>query len=178
MKELALHIMDIVQNSIVANANQINITVNEDADDDLMHIIISDNGKGIPADVLSRVTDPYTTSRTTRKVGMGIPLLKDACEISGGELQIHSEVGKGTTLTATLGLNHIDRQPLGDIAGVVTLLVTANPTIDFTYTHRRGDSNFLFCTKEVKEVLEGVPLNTPEVGKMLREMITSNLEEL
>jgi hypothetical protein len=178
MKELSLHILDIAQNSIVANANQINISIAEDSINDLLSIEISDNGKGMSPEVLQRVTDPYTTSRTTRKVGLGLPLLKDACRLSGGSLVVESTEGKGTSVTATLGLSHIDRQPMGDIAGVVILLVSANPDIEFTYSHSVNGNTFVFDTQEVKEALDGLPLNSPEVIKMLREMISLNLDEL
>lgn len=178
MKELSLHILDIAQNSIVAGATIISILVNEDPFNDLLTIEIEDNGKGIPAEMLQNVKDPYSTTRTTRRVGMGLPLLNDACWISGGELEIESREGAGTKVTATLGLNHIDRQPIGDMAGVIVLLVSANPKIEFQYTHIKGENTFSFSTEEVKEVLEGLPLNSPEVVKTLREMIKLNLDEL
>ncbi|PKP37968.1 MAG: ATP-binding protein [Bacteroidetes bacterium HGW-Bacteroidetes-15] len=178
MKELSLHILDIVQNSIVANATLIDIRIVEDAEDDILSISIVDNGKGMEPEMLQRVTDPYTTSRTTRKVGMGIPLLNDACRIAGGCLAIESTRSKGTEVKAIMGLSHIDRQPLGDIVGVLIILISANPDIDFTYTHTRNRNRYFFSTIEVKEVLEGLPINSPEVTKMIREMISSNLEEL
>jgi K+-sensing histidine kinase KdpD len=178
MKELSLHVLDIVQNSIVAGASSVDISIREDFVADSMSIIIADNGKGIPAEMLQKVTDPYTTSRTTRKVGMGLPLLQDACRSSGGSLKIESVEGKGTAVTVTLGLSHIDRQPLGDIAGVVVLLVSANPKIEFRYTHQRNDEEYVFDTQEVRETLDGMPLNSPDIMKILREMILLNLEEL
>jgi hypothetical protein len=178
MNELSLHILDIVQNSIVAKATHIKIIVTENSEKETLSIIIEDNGTGMTPKVLQSVTDPYTTSRTTRKVGMGLPLLNDACQLTGGCLRIESEFGKGTTVSAFLGLNHIDRQPMGDIAGVVVLMVSANPLIDFTYSHTINGNTYVFDTKEVKEVLEDIPLNTPQVIKMLREMIRLNLDEL
>ena len=173
-----MHILDIAQNSIVAGANNISILVHEDPDNDLLTIEIKDDGKGIAPEVLKKVKDPYTTSRTTRRVGMGLPLLYDACWISGGELEIESKEGEGTKVVATLGLNHIDRQPIGDMAGVIILLVSANPSIEFTYTHNRGGNSYEFSTLDVKEVLDGIPLSSPEMVKMLREMIKLNLDEL
>lgn len=178
MKELSLHILDIVQNSISAGANKIEIQIIENSQTDTLSINIIDNGRGMEPHVLAHVLDPYTTSRTTRKVGMGLPLLNDACKSTEGELTIESEPGKGTRVMAALGLSHIDRQPLGDIAGVVVMLIAANPTLRFIYSHTKDENNFTLDTDEVKEVLEGVPIETPEVGRMLREMVNSNLDEL
>jgi len=178
MKELSLHILDIVQNSIVAGAKHVHIGIAEDSERDTLSITIGDDGRGMPAEVVQKVLDPYTTSRTTRKVGLGLPLLNDACRSTGGKLHIESAEGKGTTVLATLGLSHIDRQPIGDIAGVVVMLIAANPEIRFTYNHQRGANRFDLDTNEVKEVLDGIPLNSPQVAKMLREMINLNLDEL
>jgi hypothetical protein len=178
MKELSLHILDIVQNSIVANATLIEIKIDEDSAANTLSIEIVDNGKGMPQEVLQAVLDPYTTSRTTRKVGMGLPLLNDACKMAGGKLVVESEIGKGTLVAANFILNHIDRQPIGDMAGIVVLLVSANPNIDFIYSHSKDGNVYKFDTKEVKEALDGIPLNSPEVRKLLREIILSNLEEL
>jgi hypothetical protein len=178
MKELSLHILDIAQNSLVAGATLIEVSVNANTETDILRIEITDNGKGIAPEVLPIVMDPYTTSRTTRKVGMGLPLLKDACEMSGGSLTITSEVGKGTAIKAMLGYGHIDRQPLGDISGVIMLLVSANINVDFIYKHSLNGNEYIFDTREIKEVLEGLPLNSPEVYKLLKEMLSLNLDEI
>ncbi len=178
MKEQALHILDIVQNSIVANATLIEVVVDANADADTLIISVIDNGKGIPADMLEKITDPYITTRTTRRVGMGLPLLKDACELTGGSLSISSEVGKGTHLQAMLKFSHIDRQPLGDITGVIMLLINANPQIDFIYRHSLNGNEYVFDSREVKEALDGIAINEPEVYRMLKEMISLNLDEI
>lgn len=173
-----MHLLDIAQNSIVAKASTIEIRIEEDSISDLLSISIIDNGKGMSPDFVNKVLDPYTTSRTTRKVGLGIPLLNDACRMAGGDLQIESQEGKGTNVKATLGLSHIDRQPLGDITGVIVMLITANPGIRIVYSHTKNGNAFTLDTKEVNDVLDGVPINAPEVGRMLREMISLNLDEL
>ncbi len=178
MKDLSLHILDIAQNSIVANATKIGITVSENEKHNCLTIVIEDNGSGISPEVLEKVTDPYTTSRTTRKVGLGLPLLHDACRQTGGKLTVESTVGKGTKVMAELGLSHIDRQPIGDIVGVLLLLISSNPKIDFTYKHVRNEKFYIFSTVEVKEILGEIPINSPEVIRMLRDMLGSNLEEL
>lgn len=178
MKELSLHILDIAQNSIVAGANLIEIEINEDSICDRLTFIIKDNGKGMSPEMLRKVIDPYTTSRTTRRVGLGLPLLHDACKSTGGDLVIESVEGKGTVVKAVLGLSHIDRQPLGDISGVIVLLASANPKIIFNFHYIKNGGEYIFNTKEVEDALDGIPLNTPEVGRLLRQMIESNLEEL
>lgn len=178
MKDLSLHILDIAQNSITAKATLIQIAIVEDTIADTYTITITDNGYGIPPDMLARVTDPYTTSRRTRKVGLGIPLFKQNAERTGGGLTITSEVGKGTVLTAAFVHSNIDRPVLGDIAGVVVILVSANPSIDFVYTHVVNQQSYVFDTREVREALDGIPLNEPSVIPLLKEMIAANLEEL
>lgn len=178
MKDLSLHILDIAQNSITAKATLIQIAIVEDTVADTYTITITDNGYGIPPDMLARVTDPYITSRTTRKVGLGIPLFKQNAERTGGGLTITSEVGKGTVLTAVFVHSNIDRPVLGDIAGVVVILVSANPSIDFVYTHVVNQQSYVFDTREVREALDGIPLNEPSVIPLLKEMIAANLEEL
>lgn len=178
MKELSLHILDIVQNSIAAKATKIEIGVAENAQEDELVITINDDGNGMDPEFLEKVIDPYTTSRKTRKVGMGLPLLSDACKSTGGKMNIQSAKGQGTSVKATLGLNHIDRQPIGDIAGVILLLITANPGIQFIYWHIRNGNTFRLDTDELYEALEGVRIEAPEVRKMVKEMICLNLDEL
>ncbi len=175
MKDLSLHILDIAQNSISAGASNIGISIDESLAANTMAIEVTDNGRGMPAEVLERVTDPYFTSRNTRKVGLGIPLFKQNAEATGGSLQIDSEEGRGTMLKATFVHNHLDRPPLGDMAGVMVLLAGANPEIRFVYTHRVDNEEYVFDTEEVKEALDGLPINDPQVMRFLKEMIIENL---
>lgn len=178
MKDLALHILDIAQNSIAAGSSLIEITINESMPGDLLEITIKDNGKGIPAKMLASVTDAFTTSRTTRKVGLGLPLLKQNTEQTGGSLTISSAPGKGTEVTARFATNHFDLPPWGDIAGVIILLVTANPKLDFAYIHRSKTGAYLFDTREVKAELEDLSIDEPEVRKFLKAMLIENLQEI
>ena len=178
MKDLSLHILDISQNSIRAGARNIGISIVESAGSDTLVIDVSDDGSGMTREVLDRVTDPYYTSRTTRKVGLGIPLFKQNAEATGGMLQLMSETGKGTTLTATFGLSHIDRPPLGDLAGVIVMLAGANPGIRFVYRHKVEAEEFVFDTSEIAGVLGEVPVSEPQVMRFLKEMIKENLEAL
>jgi len=178
MKDLSLHILDIAQNSIVAGASLIKVEIDEQVNSDTLMVRITDNGKGMNEETLKKVTDPYYTSRTTRKVGLGIPLFKQNAELSGGSLHLISSPGAGTTLEAQFEHQHLDRPPLGDIAGVMVILVSANPELDFVYAHQLNEKNYTFDTREVKEVLDGIPLNEPQVVRMLRDMIKENLSEL
>jgi len=178
MKDISLHILDIVQNSLVAGANLIEVTIDEDDADDKLTVTINDNGKGMTPEMVATITDPYTTSRTTRKVGLGIPLLKLNAERTGGRLSIKSELGKGTSLEAIFISSNIDCLTLGDIAGVVVLLVSGNPMVNFIYNHKKNGNLYCFNSNEVKEVLGEVSISDPSISRYLKEMIQSNLEEL
>lgn len=178
MKDLSLHILDIVQNSVVAKASIIDIRIEVDEKNDYLAIIITDNGKGMSPEFLQRVTDPFTTTRTTRKVGLGIPLLKQNAERTGGQMLIESTEGQGTTLKAVLKPNNIDCLPMGDIAGVIALLICSYPTTNFCFTESYNSSEFSVSTPELVDALDGVPLNDPSVYPLIKELLSSNLDEL
>jgi anti-sigma regulatory factor (Ser/Thr protein kinase) len=178
MKQLALHILDIAQNGIAAGASSMEIIIDETIGDGRMVVELFDNGRGIPAEMLELVTDPYFTSRTTRKVGLGLPLFKQQAEQTGGSLSIWSEPGTGTRVVATFALTHPDTPPAGDLTGVIILLVCANPTMDFLYIHRTKKGAYRFDTREIRTVLEGVPIDHPDVRGFLKEMLSGNLEEI
>lgn len=178
MKDLSLHILDIAQNSIRAEATFVEITIEENIPSDLLSITICDNGFGMNPETVERVIDPFFTSRTTRKVGLGIPLLKMNAERCGGRFTITSEEKVGTEVIATFSHSNIDRPPLGDIAGVVVILVTANPALEFVYQHTYNGRAYCFDTREVKEALDGLPINDLKVVRFLKEMIKENLDEI
>ncbi|MCK9208037.1 MAG: ATP-binding protein [Salinivirgaceae bacterium] len=178
MKDFSEHILDIVQNSIRANANDIGIVVLESKKQNLYQITITDNGKGMDAETLSKVVDPFYTSRTTRKVGLGIPLFKQNAELTGGNMTINSGLGKGTIISAQFILNHLDRLPVGDLVGTYLLLVTANQNINFKITHTTDQGEFNFDTREVKTILGNVPVTEASVRKFLKEMLQENLNEI
>jgi DNA mismatch repair ATPase MutL len=178
MKDFAMHIMDIAQNSVSAGASEIVVEIFESERTDLFALTIRDNGKGIPADMIDKVTDPYITSRTTRKVGLGLPLLKQHANSTGGSLMLDSAEGKGTEVRATFGLSHLDRQPLGDIAGTIVLLAAANPQIRFVYKHSTDTGSYIFDTDEVNQMLEDMSIAEAPVIRFLREMIEENLKEI
>ena len=178
MKELSLHIMDILQNSTRARASKIELDIIENTVENTYRIIFTDNGCGMDEDTVKRVVDPFFTTRTVRKVGLGLPLLKQNCEQTGGSLQITSKPGEGTRVEAVFIHNHIDRQTLGDIAGTVILTASANPDIHFIYRHDKDGQTYIFDTEEVKEALDGLSIQMPEIIQYLREMIKENLAEI
>ena len=137
--------------------------MDEDSGADSLTLRVEDDGRGMDADTLQRVRDPFYTTRTTRKVGMGIPLFRMAAEMTGGSLDIVSEPGKGTAVTASFSLSHIDRMPLGDMAGTVTALIRLNPGVDFVYRHTVDGRSFEMDTRELRAQLGDVPLSEPDV---------------
>lgn len=175
MRELALHILDIAENSISAGADKIKITVDERLCDDFLEITIEDNGKGMDAETISRITDPFVTSRTTRKVGLGIPFLKAAAELCNGTFTIKSSVGTGTTVQAGFKHSHIDRMPLGDISGTFQTLVIGTPEVNWVFEYKVDEDRFFFDDQPIKETLEGIPLSEPSVMKFIREMLDEGI---
>lgn len=163
MRELSLNVLDIAQNSLSAGATLVEIEVSEDTKADLLVIAVRDNGRGMTPEQMAQVRDPFYTTRTTRKVGMGVPLFRMAAEMAGGGLEIRSQPGKGTDVTARFVRSHIDRMPLGDMTGTMTALIRLNPQVDFVYRRRLNDREFVVDTRELRQVLGEVPLDTPEV---------------
>ncbi len=188
MKELSLHILDIVQNSLKANATLIKIKIIEDFINDRLIIDIEDNGKGMSSEFLKTVTDPFVTTRNTRKVGLGISLLKATAEQCEGSLKVESEEGKGTRIHATFKHSHIDRAPLGSIEDtLVTLLITSEEamdgegeksTVEYIYEHQINNRSFVFDTREVKKILEGTPINDFEILDWIKGYVKENIETL
>ena len=178
MKELSLHILDIVQNSVKAKATEIKIDINELPEKNLLEITITDNGCGMSKELLTRVKDPFATTRTTRKVGMGISLFEAAARQCGGHLDISSVEGAGTTLYVCFELDSIDRAPLGDMAETMVTVIMSAPEINYVYTHKRSGEEFIFDTKEIKETLGSVPLTNPEILGWIKEYISEGLESV
>ena len=169
MPEIALNVLDIAQNSVRAEASLIQISVDVDEAADTLTITIEDNGCGMTTEQTARVTDPFFTTRTTRKI---------AAESTGGSFSIQSEPGVGTKVTAVFGLSHIDRMPLGDMNGTIYTLITFNTQIDFLYTYTFNQRSFTLDTREFKNILEGVPLNNPEVSEYIRQFLNENSHEV
>lgn len=178
MKELSLHILDIAKNSTRARADKIQITVDEKSAKNLLTITIEDNGCGMSEEFLKKVKDPFATTRTTRKVGLGIPLFEAAATASGGGLEISSKEGVGTVLSARFELDNIDRAPLGDMAGTMTTLISGSPNVNFIYKHIKDEKTFVLDTNEIKEVLGEVPLDTPEVLLWINDYLKEGLLSL
>ena len=174
MRELSLNVLDIVQNSITANANLIEIELIEEINNDILKINIFDNGKGMTDEQIKSVTDPFYTTRTTRKIGLGIPRFKMAAEMSGGSFKIESTVGVGTKIYTSYIHSSIDRMPVGNINETVSMLIRMNPDIDFVYTHTFNEKSYSLDTRELREQLEDVPLDTPEVIDWINEYLTEN----
>lgn len=145
-----MHILDIVENSIRAKASTIEIKVVEDIEKDLLTIEIRDNGQGMDEETVNKVLDPFFTTRTTRKVGLGLSLLGQAARESGGNIEIESQAGGGTRVEATFGYSHIDRKPLGNMQATLTTLIVGNPEVDFIYEHKKGELEYRLDTKEVR----------------------------
>ena len=178
MKELSMHVLDIATNSVRAQATEVTITVKEDLVNNQFIFKIVDNGKGIPEAMLQTIKNPFTTSRTLRKVGLGIPLLNDNCLLCEGSLNIQSEVGVGTTLTAIMVYDHIDRPPMGDMASSMCGLISSNEEIEIKYEHCYNQQCFDLTTSEIKDALDGVSLTEIAVVQWLRGFIEENLEEI
>lgn len=178
MREISLHILDIAENGISAGADTISILVNEARNENRLNIEIKDNGKGIPDEILKNVTDPFTTTRTTRRVGLGLSLLKAAALRCDGSFDIKSFPGKGTEVDARFRFDHIDRSPLGNMADTLMSLVAGHPGIDFVYKHIINDNDFEFDTSEIKKELDDIPITEPSVIIHLNEIIKNALKDI
>lgn len=171
MRELSLNILDVAQNSISAGASLVEIDVTEKDCDNSLIIEIKDDGCGMDGETLKKVQDPFYTTRTTRKVGMGIPLFKMAAEMTGGSFSISSEVLKGTIVRAIFKTDSIDFTPLGDVDSTIVTLVTMNADIDFVYRFKKNENEFVLSTRQIKDILGGVPLSEPEVAVWLKDYL-------
>lgn len=169
MKDLSLHVLDIVQNSTAAGAKRVDIALLEEHG--VLTMRVTDDGRGMSPELLSAVTDPFTTTRTTRKIGLGLPLLRLSAEQAGGDLTVESALGAGTTVTARFLTGDIDCLPLGDMPGSLCAIVQSAPGVRFTYLHTRGDARVWMDTDELRSQLGDVPLDTPEVVLWLREYL-------
>jgi len=179
MDELSLNILDIAQNSVAAEATLVKIDVEEDDIGDRVVIRVSDNGKGMSDKFLETVENPFITTRKTRKIGLGISFLKEAAEITGGCIELQSELGLGTTITAYFTKSHVDRQPLGDLTGTIITLVTLNPGIDFEIRYVVNENEFLFSSQDVKAHLgEDVMLNSPPIISFLTDYVKEHIQNL
>lgn len=178
MRELSLNVLDIAQNSVSADASLIEIELTEDTKNHDLLIGIYDNGKGMTPEQVENVRDPFFTTRTTRKVGMGIPLFKFAAEMTGGRLEIDSQVGVGTRVRAYFKTDHLDFTPIGDMTSTIMTLITMNLHIDFLYRRKLDSKEFTVDTRQLKEILGDVPLNEPSIVSWITQYINENTKQL
>jgi anti-sigma regulatory factor (Ser/Thr protein kinase) len=175
MLELSLHILDIAENAVRAEAKTVAVTLIEDSQADRLTLEIRDNGKGMTENELRRVLDPFYTTKKVRRVGLGLPMLAQAAQNAGGNLEIESRPSEGTVVKVAFRLSHIDRQPLGDLQGTLTTLIVGNPHTRFVYRHRRDQREYVLDTDEIKNEIEDIPINHVEVLKFIRQDIAEGL---
>ena len=173
-----MYILDLTQNSLRAGATWVKIFIDEREQDGLLVVEIEDNGKGMSGAELERVLDPFYTTRTTRRIGLGLPLFAAMVKRCAGEFKITSTPDKGTKIAALMALKHWDKPPLGDMASSLVTLIAGNPGVDFVYQHRRGANEYLLETKKIKAVLEDVPINHPTVLDYIKKEIEKGLFQI
>jgi hypothetical protein len=178
MKTISDHILDIVQNSIKAKATLIEIIVTEDKINDICSLLIRDNGCGMSEEICKQAANPFFTSRTTRKVGLGLSLLKQNAEAAGGSFKLESELGKGTKLEAIFQLSNLDKPPMGDIWETFYLTLLSYNDGDLEYRHKTDKGDFSISSSELKEVLGNVSFQQKEIREGIIELIKTNLEEI
>jgi anti-sigma regulatory factor (Ser/Thr protein kinase) len=178
MRDISLHLMDIIQNSIKAHATEIKVRVATDVEKDELTVEIYDNGMGMDEILLNQVRDPFVTTRTTRKVGLGIPMLEASAERSGGKLDIKSQKSGGTIVVATFKVSNIDRLPLGNIAETIMNIITANSQIDISLKLSNTQKEFNFSVSEIKKHLNGVPIDNIDVLIWIRDYINEGIKTI
>ena len=178
MLELSLHILDIAENAVRAQARNVSIMLTEEPLKDILILEIRDDGKGMTEDELKRVLDPFYTTKKVRRVGLGLPMLAQAAQNAGGWFEIDSQPSAGTIVRVAFRLSHIDRQPLGDLRGTLVTLIAGSPDIHFTYRHERGEDAYVLDTDEIKGEIEDVPINHVEVLKLIRQDISEGLKKI
>ncbi len=178
MEDLSLHILDIVENSLMAGASLVSVAIEEDLQDDRMAITVADDGRGMEPGFLARVTDPFVTTRTTRRVGLGLSLMQANARSWGGDLTVHSRPGEGTTVRVWFQRCHIDRPPLGDWPRTLFGLILTRQEVDFYYCHRVGEQEFELDTRELKVELGAEALADPQVMALLRGQVVEVLGQM
>lgn len=177
MKNFADHILDIAENSIRAHATKVEILLSVNTSLNLIKLSFVDDGEGMSEELIERIKDPFFSTRKERRIGMGIPLLMQNSEMSGGEVIIQSQEGEGTIVVATFEKDNIDRPPMGDVADAIYFLATSHTAIRFVFTFTIDDRSFEWDTDAVKEVLDGLPIDAPELKAPLMEMLNSNMPQ-
>lgn len=178
MRDLSLHILDIAQNAVGAKADRITISLTAEGRPGVLKVVISDNGRGMEPDLLDRVTDPFTTSRKTRQVGLGIPLLKQSAELAGGVFSIKSVVNEGTEVIATFPVDSVDRVPVGNIADTLAMLVASHPEINWEFRFTSEYEELEFNLADVKEALEGVSITNRHVQEWIQNTLSEGFRSV
>ena len=178
MKEISLHVLDIIQNSISAGATRIEIGIDVLHEEDIMRVSVADNGCGMTQERQRQVLDPFVTSRTSRKVGLGIPMFQAGAQSAGGTFSLQSEPGRGTRIDASYRISHLDRPPLGNMAETLYASILCNQEIDFIFVYTVDGNSFRANTREIKAVLGNVSFHTPEVSLWLREYFCEGIDAL
>lgn len=178
MEDLSLHILDIVENSITAGADKIRIKIAENIMANILTVEIADNGEGMDKEALEKACDPFYTTKTAKRIGLGIPLLEQAAKECMGDIKIKTYKGRGSSITASFQHNHIDRKPLGDIAKTLIVLIASRPDVDFIFEHRKNEKRYFFDTARMKKQLGGVPINSPAVIKFIEDDINTWLNTI
>ena len=178
MQDLSLHILDIAENGINADADLVRITVEEDIRADRLAITIEDNGRGMEPEFLLRVLDPFVTTSANRNGGLGLSLLQESAKKAEGDIIIDSVPGMGTKVLAFMKHGHIDRKPLGNLTETMITLIQGNPEVDFVYVHRRNSVEYWFDTRELRSALEEIPINQPDVVTLIHNNFREGLAEL
>jgi anti-sigma regulatory factor (Ser/Thr protein kinase) len=177
MDELALNILDIAYNSIRAQASQIDIRIIDSIQKNIVDIEITDNGQGMTKEEVDKVIDPFFTTRTTRKVGLGIPLFKQSAELTGGYLSIHSQKNQGTKVKTRFIKNHIDTPIMGNIIETIMTLIQADENIDYVFEYETDNIHFIMNTQDIKSILEEVKITEPEVIVWLKDYMKEGLSQ-
>ena len=175
MEDISLHILDIAENSIRAGATRIEIILTRDAENDLLCVEVNDDGRGMDRETLAKVRDPFFTTKG-KKTGLGIPLLAQAAELTGGKFAVDSAPGKGTRVAVTFKWSHVDRPAIGSMTDTLLTLMAGNPDKDLVYEERDGDRTFRFDTREVKNDLDDVPINTPAALEAIRDLLKKHIQ--
>lgn len=169
MEDLSLHILDIAENSVAAQASQIEIRLSEDKKKDVLSVEVIDNGIGMDEDTQKRALDPFFTTKKVRRFGLGLSLLSESAKAAHGQLSIRSKKGRGTRIRADFQYSHIDRRPLGNIGQTIITLVIGNPDIDIIYIHKKDGHKYVFDTRKIRSQLKDIPINSLDGMRMVRE---------
>ncbi len=178
MEDLSLHILDIVENAIAAKAKKIGISIVEEPKRDQLVIEIKDDGIGMDEEVSRKATDPFFTTRTSRRVGLGLSLMAQSAQEAGGMLRIESELGKGTKVTAAFQYRHIDRKPLGSMVETMTTLLLGNPELDISYVHEKEGKSYTLNSQVLKDRFKNRSLTDPEAIQWLRKHLKEGLNQI